>query len=365
MSLDDIPFEVFFTYLIPYLLVKDVCKLAMVSNGLKELCDENEVWKEIFVRKKKHEYSSSEMLRVLRKCANIPRFIPLPHFVGPSPGQVLIIFANMSDVPYDIFQYIDLPKQGIVKRYETIKPGCIFRIRSYIGHKWAIIHHNPKETDNLRKSHVFRVEEDFVLNDHPVRIKYFGKIGKIIKKVNKYHAEIQTLHKNHLDTPFNERESILDRRAGSLARANKSVKLDRQFRLAVAQYDHMVNGNITVSGIEFPVPDYKEYKELISINIGGKEKEGWMNLCVEDETIIKVRNYKNFKKQYMKSCIPDIKKRMKKDKKENDNLRDHNVNRKKYIEEELLSLKKQMDIVNDVDKKTQQTQEFIDYVKTM
>ena len=346
MSLNDTPYEVFFTYLLPYLMVKDVRMLTMVSKDLKGICDENDVWKEIFVRKKKHEYSSGEMERVRSKCANIPRN-SIYHLAASYPNHVLIIFVNNSSVSYDVFQYIHLHN---VKHYKTIHPGCIFKIRSYIGHKWAIIHHNPKETDNLHKSHVFRVEENLILNGHPVRIWYSGEIEDIIKKVNKYYAKIQALHRD----PLVEASCHWG-----------SVKLDRKFRSAVARYDTMVNDNITVSGMEFPIPGYKEYKESIPINIGGEEKEGWMNLCVEDETIIKVRNYKNFKKQYVKLCIPDIKKRMKKEKKNNDNLRYNTVNRKKYIEDELLTLKKQIDVVNTVDKKVEKAQEFIDYVKTM
>jgi len=46
----EIPFEIFIDYLLPYLSIKEIGCLSMVNSTWKEICDENEVWKIIYMR---------------------------------------------------------------------------------------------------------------------------------------------------------------------------------------------------------------------------------------------------------------------------------------------------------------------------
>ncbi len=45
-----IPFEIFVEYLLPYLSIKEIGFLSMVNSTWKEMCDDNEVWRIIYMR---------------------------------------------------------------------------------------------------------------------------------------------------------------------------------------------------------------------------------------------------------------------------------------------------------------------------
>jgi len=49
-TLTDIPFEVFLDALVPHLEVKEIGSLTMVSKDLKGSCDDNLVWREMYLR---------------------------------------------------------------------------------------------------------------------------------------------------------------------------------------------------------------------------------------------------------------------------------------------------------------------------
>ena len=50
MSLSDIPFETFLEALVPLLNVEDIGALSMVNKDLNEFCDENLVWRDLYLR---------------------------------------------------------------------------------------------------------------------------------------------------------------------------------------------------------------------------------------------------------------------------------------------------------------------------
>ena len=50
VTLNDIPFEVFMTYLLPLISIKEVGALSMVNTMWRDVCDDNETWKNIYMR---------------------------------------------------------------------------------------------------------------------------------------------------------------------------------------------------------------------------------------------------------------------------------------------------------------------------
>jgi len=50
MSLNCLPFEVFYEGIVPHIGVKELGSLAIVSKDLKEFCDDNTVWREMYLR---------------------------------------------------------------------------------------------------------------------------------------------------------------------------------------------------------------------------------------------------------------------------------------------------------------------------
>ena len=50
MSLNCLPFEVFYEGIVPHIGVKELGSLSIVSKDLKEFCDDNTVWREMYLR---------------------------------------------------------------------------------------------------------------------------------------------------------------------------------------------------------------------------------------------------------------------------------------------------------------------------
>ena len=50
MSLNCIPFEVFYEGIVPHIGVKELGSLAIVSKDLKDFCDDNTVWRDMYLR---------------------------------------------------------------------------------------------------------------------------------------------------------------------------------------------------------------------------------------------------------------------------------------------------------------------------
>ena len=49
-DLNDIPFELFITYLLPEFSVKELGSMSMVDTIWRDMCDDNEVWKHVYMR---------------------------------------------------------------------------------------------------------------------------------------------------------------------------------------------------------------------------------------------------------------------------------------------------------------------------
>lgn len=49
-TLNDIPLEVFMTYLLPLISIREVGSLSMVNTMWRDICDDNETWKNLYLR---------------------------------------------------------------------------------------------------------------------------------------------------------------------------------------------------------------------------------------------------------------------------------------------------------------------------
>jgi len=50
VSLDDIPFEILLDFIMPHISIKEVGALAMVNPSLRDMCNDNEIWKVLYLR---------------------------------------------------------------------------------------------------------------------------------------------------------------------------------------------------------------------------------------------------------------------------------------------------------------------------
>jgi len=48
--MNNIPFEIFIDFILPHMSIKEVGSLAMVNSVWKEMCDDNEIWKILYMR---------------------------------------------------------------------------------------------------------------------------------------------------------------------------------------------------------------------------------------------------------------------------------------------------------------------------
>jgi len=103
---------------------------------------------------------------------------------------------------------------------------------------------------------------------------------------------------------------------------------------------------------------------LIDINIGEGDRSGWIHFTTDVDKI-EIRNYKKFKKQYMKSIVYGKKGVMENLERKNDDLRKDTLNRMAGLDKEIIILNRHIEQVKENEAKLENNKKLIDYVKNM
>ena len=180
MIIDTIPFEVFLNHVFPYLMLMDIQKLAIVSKEMKALCENNEIWKEIYIRKRKRDFYEKEFPLVKKRALSMRNKV-LQHPLSISPEKVSLIFYNESNIDYKLFYCTSgnyRRPQVCLKGFGKIKSGCNRVISSYFGHTWVV---RPYGSSIIREkevyeTHVFTAWEDDV---YPYYVKELRSNGEM------------------------------------------------------------------------------------------------------------------------------------------------------------------------------------------
>tara|TARA_Y100001935_G_scaffold245900_1_gene240001 strand:+ start:6390 stop:7262 length:873 start_codon:yes stop_codon:yes gene_type:complete len=181
MVLEIIPHEVLLCFFMPHLEIQDIISLCMVSKSGKKLGMNNEVWRNIYIKKKKKDFYLLENKVMKKYVYSLNSHAPsnITYEWGPeNPISVSLMIHNKSDVTFNIFhlQQFGPWKRNYEKGYGKILPNDKRVIRTYINHRWLI---TPKKENNTNEVYQSKglIIKNSDISPHPV--EFVRKNGEI------------------------------------------------------------------------------------------------------------------------------------------------------------------------------------------
>jgi len=167
-----LPDELFFhNIIIPHLKLKPICRLAQINKGYKELCNDNEIWKLLYISLKNVEYYKKEYNNAVKMINN--NLIHFPRLNIRMNTQVPVEFHNISNITYELLHitgfsthYRRSSNQG--RKFKLIKPNKRFRIKTYPTHRWIAkpyIKSIPLDDLNTYESKCYIVDLNDIYNN--------------------------------------------------------------------------------------------------------------------------------------------------------------------------------------------------------
>ena len=98
--LENIPIEVFINF-IPYLEVPEIlCQFRIASKEMKALTEDNQVWKVLYIQKKKSEFHEKEKSIIRKRVFSDNGLEPDMDF--DQPIHVTLVLENPSDITFNM-----------------------------------------------------------------------------------------------------------------------------------------------------------------------------------------------------------------------------------------------------------------------
>ena len=170
----------FLNYVFPYLNENDIHELTIVSKEMKTLCENNEIWREFYIRKRKKNFYEKEFPLAKKRALTLKNEV-VQRPLGISPEKVSLIFQNESNINYKLF-YCNSGNyrrpQVLLKGFGKIKSGCNRIISSYFGHTWIVRPYGSSILceKEVYETHVFTAWEDDVC---PYSVKELRSNGEV------------------------------------------------------------------------------------------------------------------------------------------------------------------------------------------
>lgn len=277
MFINDIPFELFLDSIMPHLCLLDIQKLRLISKGIKEFCNHNQIWKELYIRRKVRDFYEKEITYHIRKLS----LNTMPPEEGPRK-KVHLSFHNNSNITTYIIYW--RTSSGLFKIYYKVLPKQTRIIHSYIKHKWIII---PEEFSDFIEEGVF----------------------------------VTTRHRR-----YNKR---------SQGKWLKDIRIFEEDKLYITKTVFPLNDDIEPRPlISYNNGTKRVFNNPIHINLGdeyysGSKTKKLFNLPLPTKT----RNFTDFRKRLLNIYLPKIKKNLQEKKKEKNNLDKEAMILSKEVEE--------------------------------
>ena len=174
MSFENLPVDVKINIL-PYLEVPEILSLSCVSKEMKSLANDNQVWKGMYIRKKKDEFHEKEKSIIRKLVFSDNGLVPDMNF--DQPIHVSLVIKNTSDITFNISHAKRFGRyvRHHEKSYGKILPHDTRFIRTYVNHRWLIIPRKEKETNEVYQSKGFLIKSTDI---SPYPMEYKGKGGE-------------------------------------------------------------------------------------------------------------------------------------------------------------------------------------------
>ena len=172
--LENLPIEVFINFA-GNLEVPEILSLSCVSKEMKSLTNDNQVWKGMYIQKKKGEFHEKEKSIIRKLVFSDNGLVPDMNF--DQPIHVSLMIKNTSDITFNISHAKRFGRyvRHHEKSYGKILPHDTRFIRTYVNHRWLIIPRKEKETNEVYQSKGFLIKSTDI---SPYPMEYKGKGGE-------------------------------------------------------------------------------------------------------------------------------------------------------------------------------------------
>ena len=181
MSFEDIPNDVKINIL-SYLEVPGILSLSCVSKEMKSLTNDNQVWKGMYIRKKKEEFHEKEK-SIIRKLVFSDNGL-VPDMDFDQPIHVSLVIENTSDITFNISHAKRFGRyvRHHEKSYGKIPPHGTRFIRTYVNHRWLIVPRKEKKTNEVYQSKGFLIKSTDI-SPYPMEFKKNNGDTKLYENV--------------------------------------------------------------------------------------------------------------------------------------------------------------------------------------
>ena len=189
MSLESIPLEVILCYILPYLHISDILTLCVSSRSLNKDFNDNKIWREMYIRKKKKDFYKLEHTKMKKLVFSYNGLLSTDEREEArdinGTNFVSLFIHNNSDITFDIVHARTTGRYAWTSKdipFGTVAPHSFRIIKTYVKHRWLITARKNNLTNEVYQSKGFIIRSSDVVHK-PIKIRKANGIMKVHENV--------------------------------------------------------------------------------------------------------------------------------------------------------------------------------------
>jgi len=189
MSLENIPLEVILCHILPYLHISDILTLCVISRSLNKDFDDNKVWREMYIRKRKEDFYKLEHTKMKKLVFSYNGLLSTDEREEARDANglnfVSLFIHNNSDITFDIVHARTTGRYAWTSKdipFGTVAPHSFRIIKTYVKHRWLITAKKNNRTNEVYQSKGFIIRSSDVVHK-PIKIRKENGTMKVHKNV--------------------------------------------------------------------------------------------------------------------------------------------------------------------------------------
>ena len=189
MSLENIPLEVILCHILPYLHISDILTLCVISRSLNKDFDDNKVWREMYIRKRKEDFYKLEHTKMKKLVFSYNGLLSTDEREEARDANglnfVSLFIHNNSDITFDIVHARTTGRYAWTSKdipFGTVAPHSFRVIKTYVKHRWLITAQKNNRTNEVYQSKGFIIRSSDVTHK-PIKIRKANGTMKVHENV--------------------------------------------------------------------------------------------------------------------------------------------------------------------------------------
>ena len=198
MSLESIPLEVILCYILPYLHISDILTLCVSSRSLNKDFNDNKIWREMYIRKKKKDFYKLEHTKMKKLVFSYNGLLSTDEREEARDTNgvnfVSLFIQNNSDITFDIVHARTTGRYAWTSKdipFGTVAPHSFRVIKTYVKHRWLITAQKNNRTNEVYQSKGFIIRSSDVTHKP---IKILKENGRMKVHENVVHIDVGEIY---------------------------------------------------------------------------------------------------------------------------------------------------------------------------